>query len=66
MKKPAIPSTQSVVDPVVASILRPMKENIEIMSGVRGGILATLADNAALPEVISKVNEIIGRLNAHD
>lgn len=66
MKKPAIPSTQQVADPVVASILRPMKESIEIMTGVRGGLIEPLPDNAALSEVILKINEIIGRLNAYD
>jgi hypothetical protein len=65
MKKPAIPSTQQVVDPVVANILRPMKENIEIMTGIRGGGIETLADNAPLSDVISKINEIIERINAY-
>jgi hypothetical protein len=66
MKKPAIPSTQQVADPVVASILRPIKENLEIMTGIRGGLIETLADNASLSDVISKINEIIGRINAHE
>jgi hypothetical protein len=43
-----------------------MKENIEIMTGIRGGLIEPLPDNASLSAVILKINEIIGRLNAHD
>jgi hypothetical protein len=63
MKKPAIPSTQSVADPVVAQILRSLKENVELMTGVRAGVVQPLPVNADLPAVISKVNEIIAKLN---
>jgi hypothetical protein len=63
MKKPAIPSTQQVSDATVASLLRPMKENLEIITGVRGGELALLAENSTNSQVISKINEIIQRLN---
>jgi hypothetical protein len=43
-----------------------MKENLEIITGVRGGIIAQLPENASNSRVISKINEIIQRLNAHD
>ena len=66
MKKPAIPSTQPVADQTVAALLRPIKENIEILTGIRGGIIAQLGENASNSEVIAKINEIIQRLNAHD
>jgi hypothetical protein len=66
MKKPAIPSTQPVNDPTLAALLRPMKENLEIITGVRGGIIAQLPENASNSQVIAKINEIIQRLNAHD
>ena len=66
MKKPAIPGTQTVTDPVVASILRPMKENLEILTGVRGGIIEQLPVNASNSQLIDKINEIIQRLNAHE
>jgi len=66
MKKPAIPGTQTVTDPVVASLLRPMKENIEILTGIRGGVIEKLPENAANSQVISKINEIIQRLNAYE
>lgn len=63
MKKPAIPSVQPVTDKVVAGILGPMKENIEALTGVRGSPLEKLPTNADLGSVISKINEIIDRLN---
>lgn len=64
MKKPAIPAVSGITDQVVASLLRPLKENVEVMNGVRGGPLQKLPANASLSDVIAKVNEIIGRLNA--
>lgn len=63
MKKPAIPAV-NVQDQRIASLLRPIKENLEIMNGTRGGYLAELPANASLADVISKVNEIVARLNA--
>ena len=63
MKKPAIPAV-NVQDQSVAALLRPLKENVEIMTGARGGSLTTLNSSATLGEVISKINEIIDRLNA--
>mgnify|MGYP006282591261 CR=1 FL=1 len=63
MKKPAIPAV-NIQDPRVASLLRPMKENIEILTGQRGGSLTKLDSSATLSEVISKLNEVIDRLNA--
>jgi len=63
MRKPAIPAA-SVQDSQTAAILRPMKENIEILTGVRSGKIKNLAVDADLAAVISKVNEIIDRLNA--
>ena len=67
MKKPAIPGMQGVTDPVVERILRPMKENIESITGLRGGIIEQLpATTTNLPLIVGKINEIIARLNAHD
>lgn len=63
MKKPAIPSV-NVRDPQLLSILTPMKATLEIMTGVRGDPIPTLASNASLDDVIAKVNSIIERLNA--
>jgi hypothetical protein len=64
MKKPAIPSVSSVADQRIASLLRPMKENLEILTGQRGGSLTKLDGSATLSEVISKLNQVIDRLNA--
>lgn len=66
MRKPAIPATMGVADPVARSLLVAMKENIEQMNGVRGGIVEKLPNNASLSDVIGKLNEIIGKINAHD
>lgn len=63
MKKPAIPAV-SVQDQQVASLLRPIKENIEILTGQRGGSLTKLAPDATLSDVINKLNTVIDRLNA--
>lgn len=65
MKKPSIPAVAGVNDPAVAALLRPMKENIELMNGVRGGQISSLPTGAALADVIAKINEIIGKLNAN-
>ena len=39
-----------------------LKENMEIIMGQRTGKVATLASTATLSDVISKVNEIIGKM----
>jgi len=64
-KKPAIPAIQSstVVDRRLASVLQPMKETIEIITGARGGRLEQLDNTATLEQVISKLNEVIAKLN---
>lgn len=63
MKKPAIPVV-NIPDQRVSALLRPIKENLEIINGTRTGKLAELSSDAALSDVISKVNAIIARLNA--
>ena len=64
MKKPAIPAVMTLEDPKVAALLRPIKENIEILTGQRGGSLTKLESSATLSNVITKLNEVIDRLNA--
>lgn len=66
MKKPAIPAVQGVQDPAVIRLLAPIKENIELMTGVREGTIQQLSSDADLATVISKINEIIRKLNAYD
>jgi hypothetical protein len=63
MKKPAIPAI-SLSDQQVAAILRPMKENIESITGLRGAKLDALPSNASLSDVITKLNQVIARINA--
>ena len=63
MRKPAIPAV-AVQDHQVASLLRPIKENLEILTGQRGGPLTKLATDATLSDVINKLNTVIDRLNA--
>lgn len=66
MKKPAIPSTLSIQDVSVATVLRPMKENIEILTGIRDGVIAHLPTDATLSQTVDKINEIITRLNFNE
>jgi hypothetical protein len=63
MRKPSIPAV-NVADQRVASLLRPMKQNIEAITGVFGEPLTELPSDASLEDVISKINAIITRLNA--
>lgn len=63
MRRAAIPAIQAK-DQSVHQILQAMKENIEILNGVRGGPIATLGSDATLAQVVSKLNEVIDRLNA--
>ena len=64
MKKPAIPAVMGVSDPVARSLLVAMKENVEVITGVRGSEIKSLPANATLSDCISKINEIIGRINS--
>ena len=64
-KKPPIPAIQSsnVTDRRLASVLQPMKQNIEQITGIRGGRIEQLDNTADLDTVITKLNEVIARLN---
>jgi hypothetical protein len=66
MRKPAIPTTLSITDKSIAAVIGPMKENIEILTGVREGLIVPLASDATTAQIISKINEIIARLNFHE
>lgn len=66
MRKPAIPSLLPIQDRSLAAVLSPMKENIEILNGVREGLLTTLPTDATLAQAVAKINEIIIRLNFHE
>lgn len=63
MKKPSIPGTSNLPKEL-AAVIEPLKQNVEIITGLRGGSqIQPLASTAALSDVISKVNEIISRIN---
>lgn len=64
MKKPSIPSVMGVTDTATRTILTAMKENIELTNGLRTTPVQILPIDASLQGVISKVNEIIERLNS--
>lgn len=65
IKKPAIPAiqTNSIADRRLVSILQPLKQNVEMLTGVRGGRVEQLDNTATLDDVIQKLNEVIARLN---
>lgn len=63
MRKPSIPAI-NVKDGELQRVLLALKENAEILNGLRGGAIQTLANDASTADLIAKVNEIIERLNA--
>lgn len=56
MKKPGLPDTRS------QEFLNAVKENIEIVTGRRGGKVAQLSKTATTAQIIEKLNELIARL----
>lgn len=63
-KKPGIPPV-NFADRTLNSAITALKENIEIITGARLGVgeIHTLAVDATNEQIISKINEIITRLN---
>lgn len=62
MSKRAIPKPPSGTPPDMRMFCDAVKENIESITGVRGGKIAELPATATLADVIGKVNEIVARL----
>ena len=64
MKKAAIPGTARLPQDL-ARVIEPIKQNLEIITGARPGVteIAPLASTASLSDVVSKVNELISRIN---
>lgn len=62
-RKPSIPGIHSL-PPELARVIGPLKENLEIITGTRGGEIDTLAKTATTAEIIEKINDIIVKLNA--
>jgi len=50
------------VEPVVRRPLEALKENIEELRGVRSTKIAPLSESATSSEIITKINELITRL----
>ena len=61
MSKPSIPGIRNVT-PELMAVLKPLKENIEILSGRRGVKLTELNSNASTSDIIKKINLIVKRL----
>jgi hypothetical protein len=62
IKKPGIPTVPNK-DIETYNVLSTLKETVEILTGVRGGTIDPLASNASTAQIISKINEIITKLN---
>jgi hypothetical protein len=64
LRKPGIPVT-SFADGNLNQVIAAIKENVEIINGARVGVgeFVKLPTDADLSEIISKINEIITRLN---
>jgi hypothetical protein len=64
MKKPAIPGTASLPSQI-AQIIEPIKANVELITGARPGSIevTALGSDASLSDVITKVNQILSRIN---
>ena len=63
IKKPGIPSIPATVSRELFPVLISMKENIELLTGGRGGNIDQLSASATTAEIVAKINEIIVRLN---
>lgn len=61
-KKRAIPAIPTS-DLQLYNVLASLKENMELLTGVRGGAPTELPANASLQDCISKINEIVKRLS---
>lgn len=61
MKKPAIPAI-APNDASHIAALSALKENVEVLTGLRAGQIADLPTTATLADVIAKTNEIIDRM----
>lgn len=53
-----------MLSPELIRVLEPIKQNVEMLTGVRGGELTQLEATASTAEIIQAINAIIARLNA--
>ena len=61
MTKKAIPKVP-IINPQQVRFDTAMKENLEVLLGMRGGKIEKLKQGASLDEVVAKVNEILSLL----
>jgi hypothetical protein len=64
MKKPSIPATGNL-PPEIARVIEPIKTNVELITGARPGSVSLQAlDSAAtLADAVTKINQILSRIN---
>jgi hypothetical protein len=62
MTKRTIPTVTRPVDAAQAKFNQAVKENLEVLMGQRAGRIAELDASATTAQIISKINEIIQRL----
>jgi len=62
MTKRALPRTPPKADVDTRMFLDAVKENIESLTGVRGGKIKELPATATNADIIGKINELVGRL----
>jgi hypothetical protein len=62
VKRSAIP-TPPPGDPATTAVLSALKENVELLTGVRGDKLTSVATTATLADVIVALNKVIDRLS---
>lgn len=63
MKRSAIPTPPPNLDPVTRELLTALKENMELLTGVRGSKLTSVSSTASLADVITALNRVIDRLS---
>lgn len=63
-RKPGIPSIPPLEQRELHSVLVSMKENIELLTGVRNGNISAVSSTASLTEVIAALNAVINRINS--
>lgn len=62
MKKPNIPAVPTNLPNDHFTLLAALKENVEIMGGVRSTEIKALPSTASLAQVIQTVNQLIDRM----
>lgn len=60
--KRAIPTVSQPNNPGQAKFNQAVKEDLELLMGLRDGKIESLASTATTAQIIDKINELIGRL----